>query len=90
MTRRCRGRGFVHLDEPQTGAALDALNGRLFGNRVLCVTYEKKDSKQGAFDPSNANKPSAPSPPGNRARNPASGIAAPDTLFAAAGSTSCE
>ncbi len=42
MTGRCRGFGFVHLDEPQTGVALDALNGRLFGDRVLSVTYEKK------------------------------------------------
>ena len=42
MTGRCEGFGFVHLDEQHTGAALDALNGRRVGDRVLRVTYEKK------------------------------------------------
>jgi hypothetical protein len=32
----------VHLDEQRIGAALDALNGRRLGHRVLCVTFEKK------------------------------------------------
>ncbi len=42
MTGRCRGFGFVHLDEQQTGAALCALNGRHIGDRVLQVSYEQK------------------------------------------------
>ena len=42
MTGRCGGIGFVHLDEQHTGAALDALNGRRVGDRVLRVTLEKK------------------------------------------------
>ena len=42
MTGRCGGFGFVHLDELNTGAALDALNGRRVGDRVLHVTFEKK------------------------------------------------
>ena len=42
MTGRCEGFGFVHLDEQHTGAALDALNGRRLGDRVLRVTLEKK------------------------------------------------
>ena len=42
MTGRCRGFGFVHLDEQETGAALYALNGRCLGDRVLRVTFEQK------------------------------------------------
>ena len=42
MTGRCGGFGFVHLDEQQTGAALNALNGRCVGDRVLLVTFEQK------------------------------------------------
>ena len=42
MTGRCRGFGFVHLVEQQTGAALYALNGRRLGDRVLRVTLEQK------------------------------------------------
>ncbi len=42
MTGRCEGFGFVQLDEQHIGAALDALNGRRLGDRVLCVTFEKK------------------------------------------------
>jgi len=42
MTGRCGGVGFVHLDERDTGAALNALNGRRLGDRVLSVTFEKK------------------------------------------------
>ena len=42
MTGRCEGFGFVQLDEQHTGAALDALNGRRVGDRVLRVTFEKK------------------------------------------------
>jgi RNA recognition motif-containing protein len=42
MTGRCRGFGFVHLDEQQTGTALGALDGRSLGDRVLHVTYEQK------------------------------------------------
>ena len=42
MTGRCEGFGFVQLDEQHTGAALDALNGRRVGDRVLRVTLEKK------------------------------------------------
>jgi RNA recognition motif-containing protein len=42
MTGRCGGFGFVHLDEQQTGAALNALNGRCIDDRVLRVTFEQK------------------------------------------------
>ena len=42
MTGRCGSFGFVHLDEQEAGAALFALNGRHFGDRVLRVTFEKK------------------------------------------------
>jgi RNA recognition motif-containing protein len=42
MTGRCGGLGFVHLDEQETGAALYALNGTYFGDRVLHVTLEQK------------------------------------------------
>lgn len=42
MTGRCEGFGFVQLDEQHIGAALDALNGQRLGDRVLCVTFEKK------------------------------------------------
>lgn len=42
MTGRCGGLGFVHLDEQDTGDALNALNGRRLGDRVLSVTFEKK------------------------------------------------
>jgi RNA recognition motif-containing protein len=42
MTGRCDGFGFVHLDEQQSGAALNALNGRCVGDRVLRVTFEQK------------------------------------------------
>lgn len=42
MTGRCVGFGFVHLDEQQAGAALNALNGQCIGDRVLLVTFEQK------------------------------------------------
>ena len=42
MTGRCKGFGFVNLDEPEAGAALDALNGSCLGGRVLRVTFEQK------------------------------------------------
>lgn len=42
MTGRCVGFGFVHLDEQQAGAALNALNGHRIGDRVLQVTFEQK------------------------------------------------
>ena len=42
MTGRCGGVGFVHLDELHTGAAINALNGRCLGDRILSVTFEKK------------------------------------------------
>jgi RNA recognition motif-containing protein len=42
MTGRCEGFGFVHLEEQHSGAALDALNGQRFGERVLRVSLEKK------------------------------------------------
>ena len=41
MTGRCGGFGYVHLNEPQTGTALNALNGRCIDNHVLIVTFEK-------------------------------------------------
>ncbi len=42
MTGRCRGFGFVNLDELESGAALDALDGSRLGGRVLRVTFEQK------------------------------------------------
>jgi len=42
MTGRCGGFGFVNLDEQNAGDALDALNGKSLGGRVLRVTFEKK------------------------------------------------
>lgn len=42
MTGRCRGFGFVNLDELEIGAALDALDGSRLGGRVLRVTLEQK------------------------------------------------
>jgi len=42
MTGRCRGFGFVNLDEPEIGVALDALDGSCLGGRVLRVTIEQK------------------------------------------------
>ncbi len=42
MTGRCRGFGFVNLDELAFGAALDALDGSCLGGRVLRVTFEQK------------------------------------------------
>lgn len=46
MTGRCGGLGFVNLDERYSGAALDALDGKCVGGRVLRVTYEKKREAQ--------------------------------------------
>ncbi len=46
MTGRCGGLGFVNLDEQYSGAALDALDGKSVGGRVLRVTYEKKRDAQ--------------------------------------------
>lgn len=45
MTGRCSGFGFVHLEEPDIGRALDALNGKRWGNRVLLVTLEQKSNR---------------------------------------------
>lgn len=42
MTGWCRGFGFVSLDELQTGAALDALNGSRLGGRIISVSIEQK------------------------------------------------
>jgi RNA recognition motif-containing protein len=42
MTGWCRGLGFVSLDELQTGAALDALNGSRLGGNIIRVSLEKK------------------------------------------------
>jgi len=42
MTGRCRGFGFVNLDELEIGAALDALDGSCLDDRVLRVTFEQK------------------------------------------------
>jgi len=42
MTGRCRGFGFVNLDELEIGAALDALDGSRLGGRILRVTFEQK------------------------------------------------
>jgi RNA recognition motif-containing protein len=42
MTGRCVGFGFVHLDERQSGAALNAINGRRIGDRILHVTFVDK------------------------------------------------
>ena len=42
MTGRCRGFGFVNLDELVTGTAIDALDGNFFRGRVLRVTVEQK------------------------------------------------
>ncbi len=42
MTGRCRGFGFVNLDELEAGAALDALDGSYLCGRVLRVTFEQK------------------------------------------------
>ena len=42
MTGRCRGFGFVNLDELEIGAALVALDGSRLGDRVLRVTFEQK------------------------------------------------
>ena len=42
MTGRCRGLGFVHLDEHEVGGALWALNGKCLEGRVLYVAYEQK------------------------------------------------
>ena len=42
MTGRFGGFGFVHLDELEIGAALDALDGSHLGDRVLRVTFEQK------------------------------------------------
>jgi len=42
MTGQCRGFGFVNLDEVETGAALDALDGSSLGGRILRVTFEQK------------------------------------------------
>ena len=46
MTGKCRGFGFVNLDEQQAGAALFNLNGRRLGDRILHVTYEQKRDYQ--------------------------------------------
>lgn len=42
MTGCCRGFGFVSLDELQTGAALDALDGSSLGGRIISVAIEQK------------------------------------------------
>ena len=42
MTGRCRGFGFVNLDELEAGAALHALDGSYLGGRILRVTLEQK------------------------------------------------
>lgn len=42
MTGRCGGFGFVHLYEHDTGAALDALDGKDLSGRALHVAIEKK------------------------------------------------
>ena len=46
MTGRCGGFGYVHLDEQQIGAALDALNGRCIDGHVLIVSFEQKRYQQ--------------------------------------------
>jgi len=45
MTGRCRGIGFVRLDEQEAGVALTALNGSSVGGRVLHVALEQKASR---------------------------------------------
>lgn len=42
MTGWCRGLGFVSLDEPRTGATLDALDGSRLGGNVIRVALERK------------------------------------------------
>ena len=42
MTGRCRGFGFVNLDELEAGAALAALDGSCLSGRVLRVSFEQK------------------------------------------------
>lgn len=42
MTGRCRGFGYVHMDEQESGVALDELNKRYIGDRLLNVTLEQK------------------------------------------------
>ncbi len=42
MTGSCRGFGFVSLDEPQAGAALNALDGSSLGGRIISVAIEHK------------------------------------------------
>jgi RNA recognition motif-containing protein len=51
MTGRCGGFGFVHLDEQEAGAALFALDGRHFGDRILRVTFEQKREHERASVP---------------------------------------
>jgi len=45
MTGRCGGFGFVSLDEPEAGAARDALDGTSLGGRRLRVTIEQKTAR---------------------------------------------
>ena len=44
MTGRCGGFGFVHLYEQRAGDALDALDGKNVGGRILRVKMEKRNS----------------------------------------------
>ena len=55
MTGRCEGFGFVHLDEQHDGAALDALDGRRLGDRVLRVTLENKRGYESFHSQDNPN-----------------------------------
>ena len=57
MTGRCRGFGFVNLDEQQTGAALKALNGRCLGDLILRVTFEEKREHKSTLIQRNQNRP---------------------------------
>jgi RNA recognition motif-containing protein len=45
MTGRCRGLGFVSLDESLSGAALDALDGSRMGGNIIRVSLEQKASR---------------------------------------------
>lgn len=45
MTGCCRGFGFISLDELETGAAIDALDGSSVGGRVIRVAVDRKPER---------------------------------------------
>lgn len=47
FTRKCRGFGFVEMEGHEARAAIQGLNGKSFGGKMLKVKYEEERSPRG-------------------------------------------